>query len=116
MARVGMAILFAPLACAGVTFPTLTGAQQPRVYERSIPDKTCANDDACASGHRCVKDSVSTQGVCAQGLNELGQPMYLERDPTSSGPGKGNCSTSDDCPARSTCEKAVLASRGNCMR
>lgn len=124
-------LLAALLACAGTEVPGRPPAigSEPqsnagsteRQYTPGEPTvlaspRQCRSDFDCGMGHKCAKDSLAFQGVCAQVVNEYGTPTYASPESDSIGPGKGQCAFDTECPFGFRCVKTSGGLRGNCMK
>lgn len=91
-------------------------ASGPRMNDEERQSRACTSDYSCPGGWHCMKDSNAMSGICAQGVNRVGVPMYSPPDPGSVRPGTGQCSFDTECPVGFRCVKTSGGMRGNCMR
>lgn len=101
--------------------PVTTVLPAPPVYSTTPRTPTpassgCASDFECPHGQHCTKDSYALRGICAQPVNEYGNPTHSPPRLNSVGAGDGSCSHDAECAPGFRCVRTSGGLRGNCMR
>lgn len=109
-------LLAALLACGGKQGATAPPRAPQRAVQTPARAAGCASDYQCQYGQKCVKDSLSFEGVCAQPVTSYGVPVYQPPSPNSLQPGTGECSFDTECTIGFRCVKSSGGLYGNCLR
>lgn len=115
-------VLLGAWGCAaiGAGLRAMGGSDQERENDaqtRQVQAQArCSSDYDCDYGSYCVKEQYATQGVCAQVVDEYGNPTYASPRTDSVRPGEaGECHFDTDCGPGWYCIKGNSLT-GHCMR